>query len=176
MKTYTDIEQKRIIAENLQELITRSGKDQRNIASDLDINPPTFNQWVTGKATPQVSTLRKVANYFKVPFTYLINDHDDLISEEGKSTEVLPPDLANMYLELSPDGKETVHETIRSEHGKYNKQLTDYKRAISLDKITTLEDARAILGNSAAFGGFATDEQLIAMANIVLKDSKKKKK
>lgn len=173
MKTYTDLEQKRIIAENLQELIDHSGKDQKNIAIDLGINPPTFNQWVTGKATPQVSTLRKVANYFHVPFSYLINKRDDVESE--KNIEVLPPFLAKKYSELDDRGKEIVNAAIDKEYDRLQKNITDFKRAMELDKITTIEDAQALLVDASAFGGYVSNENLIEMANNVLLKLKKEK-
>lgn len=73
----TDEEQKRILSENLKFFIARSGKDQKQIAIDLDINPPTFNQWVKGKAIPTVSVLRKIACYFNVNLTDIVDKKND---------------------------------------------------------------------------------------------------
>lgn len=175
MKTYNDLEQKRIIAENLQELISRSGKDQKDVAFDLELNPPTFNQWVTGKATPQVSTLRKVANYFKVPFSYLINDHADL-DDEDKSLEVLPPDIAMKYYELDENSKLLINSYIDYEYEKHTRKVKAYLKAINLDKIESIDDAKALIGESVAFDGMATDKEIIQLANEVLKFKKKKAK
>ena len=172
MKLYSELEQKKIIAENLQELIKKSNKDQRDIAIDLDVNPPTFNQWVTGKATPQVSTLKKVANYFKVSLSYLVNNHTDL-DEDDNSVEVLPIEYAIKYSKLDIQFKQSVLKTIDVEYEKQETLFSEYNRVISLDKIDNLDDARIILGNAAAFGGAATDKELIDMANIVLKVRKK---
>ena len=54
MSYLDDQRQKEIFSENLTYYIEQSGKDQKRIAIELDINPPTFNQWVTGKAIPSV--------------------------------------------------------------------------------------------------------------------------
>ena len=78
MGYYTDQEQKDIIAKNLIALISSSGKDQRDISIDLDVNPPTFNQWVNGKAIPSISMLRKVAEYFNVNLSGIIDREADL--------------------------------------------------------------------------------------------------
>lgn len=172
MEIYSDIEQKQVIANNLQELIKRANKDQREIAFDLDVNPPTFNQWVTGRSIPQVSTLRKVANYFKVSLSYLINKHTD-IDEDITSVEVLPIEHALKYSKLDTSYKQSVLAAIDNEYEKQESLIKEYNRVMSLKKITNLDDAKIILGNAAAFGGYATDEELLKMANAVLLARKK---
>lgn len=70
----SDSEQKMILAKNLTNYIEISGKDQKQIAVELDINPPTFNQWVNGKAIPSVSTLKRIAAYFNATLSQLVDD------------------------------------------------------------------------------------------------------
>ena len=70
----TDNEQRSIISSNLKHLIGMSGKEQKQIAFELDINPPTFNQWVMGKAIPSVTTLKSLASYFNVRLEDIVND------------------------------------------------------------------------------------------------------
>lgn len=72
-----DQEQREIISRNLKKLIERSGKDQKQIAFDLRINPPTFNQWVTGKAIPAVTILQTLAEYFGVRLEAIVNDEPE---------------------------------------------------------------------------------------------------
>ena len=60
----TDDEQKKIISDNLQTLIDQSGKEQKQISIDLEIQPTTFNSWVKGRAMPPVSQLQRIAAYF----------------------------------------------------------------------------------------------------------------
>lgn len=72
----SDNEQRQIISENLTRYILLSGKDQKDIAIDLDVNPPTFNQWVNGKAAPSVSMLKRLAAYFSVPLTGIVNPYN----------------------------------------------------------------------------------------------------
>lgn len=72
----TDQEQKEIISKNLDYLIALSGKDQKQIAIEIDVNPPTFNQWVNGKAIPSVPMLKRVAAYFGVALSQLVNKED----------------------------------------------------------------------------------------------------
>ena len=71
-------EQKLIFAQNLQKYIRMSGKEQKQICADLGINEPTFSQWVNGISFPRdISTIRKVADYFNVGLTKLTDPSDD---------------------------------------------------------------------------------------------------
>lgn len=74
MSYLDDQRQKMILSDNLTYYIERSGKDQKKIAIELDVNPPTFNQWVTGKAIPSVSTLKRLAAYFNLTLSELVNE------------------------------------------------------------------------------------------------------
>jgi transcriptional regulator with XRE-family HTH domain len=69
----TDKEQKEIFADNLLFYIRRSGKDQKQVAFDLDIKPTTLNQWVRGISLPSVATIKKIAEYFDIPFSMLVD-------------------------------------------------------------------------------------------------------
>ena len=74
MGTYNDDqEQKKIISANLTRLLLTIPKDQKQIAIELDVNPPTFNQWVNGKAIPSVSMLKRIACYFRVPLSSIVD-------------------------------------------------------------------------------------------------------
>lgn len=73
----TDHEQREIISKNLKKLIERSGKEQKQIAFDLRVNPPTFNQWVTGKSIPAVTVLQTLAEYFGVRLEAIVNDDSE---------------------------------------------------------------------------------------------------
>lgn len=68
-----DNEQKRIFSDNLTRYIIMTGKEQKDIAIELDVNPPTFNQWVNGKAIPSVSTLKRLAAYFHITLSELVD-------------------------------------------------------------------------------------------------------
>lgn len=76
MAVYSEEEQRKILASNLQYQIEISGKDQRKICADLEINPPTFNQWANGKAIPNISTLRRLMKYFNCTMSALIDPLD----------------------------------------------------------------------------------------------------
>ena len=111
----TDIpidEQKRIFSANLQRYIRISGKEQKQICSDLGINESTFSQWVNGLAIPRnVSTIRKLADYFNVGMTKLINPEpeDDSAADIAQALEVY-----KKYKNALPQVQEIVLNLVRS--------------------------------------------------------------
>lgn len=82
----SDSEQKKIFSYNLEELVDMSGKDQKQIAVELDVNPPTFNQWVMGKAIPSVSMLKRISAYFNVTLSQLVDEPEPKIGLQSKMT------------------------------------------------------------------------------------------
>lgn len=67
-------EQKRIFAMNLTNLVSASGKMQKEIAEDLGIKNTTFNNWCKGIALPTVSKIQMLADYFKVGKSALVDE------------------------------------------------------------------------------------------------------
>lgn len=45
--------QRKIFAKNLNFYISKSGKQQNEVAKDLGFSPTTFNTWCMGKAMPK---------------------------------------------------------------------------------------------------------------------------
>lgn len=72
---YTDEEQKRIFAKNLNYYITKSGKQQKEVAEDLGFSYTTFNTWCKGKILPKAGKIQAIADYFRVLTTQLTDDH-----------------------------------------------------------------------------------------------------
>lgn len=70
-------EQKKIFAKNLAYYIGQSGKQQKEIAAELGISPTTFNTWCVGKIIPSMGKVQKIADYFHIGKT-------DLLEERGE--------------------------------------------------------------------------------------------
>ena len=62
----TDEEQKRIFSNNLNKYISRSGKQQKEIAEAIGANASTFNMWCKGNSMPNVGKIQKLADYFGI--------------------------------------------------------------------------------------------------------------
>lgn len=101
-----DQAQKKILSDNLTYYIELSGKDQKQIAIELDINPPTFNQWANGKAIPSVSQLKRVAAYFNIGLIDLVNSRTDRASKFVLSSHERT--LVDAYRMAAPGIKQSV--------------------------------------------------------------------
>lgn len=69
--------------ENLKYLRKSKDLTQKEIAEDLGITQPTYQQWESGKRSPTAETLEKLADYFDVTTDYLLG-------REDKEDEVSP--------------------------------------------------------------------------------------
>ena len=70
----TDEEQKRIFSKNINFYISQSGKQQKEVANDLGFNPTPFNTWCVGKIVPSAGKVQKIADYFNIGKSDLLDD------------------------------------------------------------------------------------------------------
>lgn len=73
----TDKEQREIFGSNLRYLVDQTGKEQKEVADELDVPPTTFNSWYMGKVVPNIKTLHMLADYFNCSILDLIDEHDE---------------------------------------------------------------------------------------------------
>lgn len=121
---------------------------------------------------PSIDTIKKAAKGMHTSFDEIFNKLDDdmIIHIEGTpstSKITMPNDVAELFNQLTQESKEAVYQKVRDEYEKNKDLITEYQRVINLDKITSIEDARILLDNTAAFGGVVGDEQLIELANVI---------
>lgn len=67
---------KEILSKNLKRHIAISGKDRGEIAKDLGFSYSTFTDWINGNTYPRIDRIEKLANYFKINKSDLIEDKD----------------------------------------------------------------------------------------------------
>ncbi len=85
----TEEEQKKIFSKNLNYFIANSGKQQKEVASDLGISPTTFNTWCVGKIMPRMGKVQAIADYFGIGKSDLIDDKSSLIGQRTKKGIVI---------------------------------------------------------------------------------------
>lgn len=73
----TDEKQKLLFSSNLSRLIEERNLKQAEIAEYIGVSPQTFNTWVKGIAFPRMGKVQKIADFFNVPKSYLIEEHPD---------------------------------------------------------------------------------------------------
>ena len=78
----TDTEQKNIFAKNLNYYLTISEKTQKEVADAIQVSPQTFNTWCQGKALPRMGKVQKLADYFHIQKSLLIDKHK---SDQGSN-------------------------------------------------------------------------------------------
>lgn len=69
-----DEEQKKIFSKNLNKYLTLFGKTQKEVADAIDVSPQTFNTWCQGIALPRMGKVQRLADYFGVGKTDLIDE------------------------------------------------------------------------------------------------------
>ena len=71
-------ENKSTLSKNLKKYIAKSGKDRGEVAADLGISYSTLTDWVNGKKYPRINNIEKLAGYFNVSKSDLIEDFDEI--------------------------------------------------------------------------------------------------
>ena len=108
----SDIGNKEIFANNLLYYIETSGKSQKEIAEEIEVSPSTFNEWVKGKKYPRIDKIEKLANYFRIPKSSLIegkknNTYDKPTLTEGEEM------LLDLFRQVPEESQQMVIEMIR---------------------------------------------------------------
>ena len=84
----SDIGNKEIFSKNLLYYVKMSGRDQKEIAEYVGVAPSTFNEWIKAKKYPRIDKIEKLANYFGILKSDLIEEKIKKKSpEEPKLTE-----------------------------------------------------------------------------------------
>lgn len=78
----TDDEQKMIFSKNLNHYVHISGKQQKEIAEQLKFNPKTFNGWCKGLSMPTMGKVQKIADFFEIGKSDLLDDKSSLLGKE----------------------------------------------------------------------------------------------
>ncbi len=85
----TDEEQKKIFSKNLTHYVYSSGKQQKDIAEELCFNQKTFNGWCKGISMPTMGKVQKIADYFGIGKSDLIDDKSTILNKPRKKGVVI---------------------------------------------------------------------------------------
>ena len=80
---------KEVLAKNLKKYIAKSGKDRSDIAKDLGFPYSTLTDWVNGKKYPRINNIEKLANYFKVSKSDLIEDFEEIKKDNDRLSTII---------------------------------------------------------------------------------------
>lgn len=57
-----------------EKLLKDSGKTSYQVSKDTGIAQSTISEWKSGRSKPKADKLQKLADYFKVPITYFLEN------------------------------------------------------------------------------------------------------
>ena len=63
-----------IFTKNLKMYMEQFGKNQKEMAAIVGVSPPTFHDWLKGKKMPRMNNVQKLADYFGVKLSDLIEE------------------------------------------------------------------------------------------------------
>lgn len=83
------VENKEILSKNLKKYISKSGKDRTTIAEELELSYSTLTDWVNGKKYPRINNIEKLAVYFNVSKTDLIEDFEAIKKDNDRLATIV---------------------------------------------------------------------------------------
>lgn len=105
----TEEEQKKIFSQNLKKYLNENRLNQNEVAKDIGVSPQTFNTWCKAKAIPRMGKIEKLANYFKI-------QKSDLIDQQTPPAQKTINDIDFSHLT-----KEELEEVAEENHIPYTK-------------------------------------------------------
>lgn len=69
-----ELNNREVFAKNLVRYMERSGRTQREVSEYMGVASSTFNEWMKGKKYPRMDKVEKLANYFGILKSDLIEE------------------------------------------------------------------------------------------------------
>ena len=80
---------KETLSKNLKKYISKSGKDRSMIAEDLGFPYSTLTDWINGKKYPRINNIEKLAAYFEVSKSDLIEDFEEIKKDNDRLVAII---------------------------------------------------------------------------------------
>ena len=109
----SNIGNKEIFSKNLSYYVKISGRDQKEIAEYLGVAPSTFNEWIKAKKYPRIDKIEKLANYFGILKSDLIEEKDVKNSPEEPKLSEGEKVLLDLFRRVPKNKQELVLQMIR---------------------------------------------------------------
>lgn len=88
---------KQVFSKNLRKYMADSGKTQKELADVIGVSAPTFNEWISGKKFPRIDKIQKLADYFGILKSDLIEEK--LTPEKEKDNDLLAEIIVRMRMD-----------------------------------------------------------------------------
>ena len=113
----TDEEQRKIFGKNLSRYVALSGKDQKEVAKELGFAPTTFNTWCVGKIIPTMGKVQKIADYFEIGKSDLLDDKysiENALENAKINKDAQLRRMLSYFEKLRPEQKDIIEKMIKS--------------------------------------------------------------
>lgn len=79
---------------NLKQLRLSYNLTQKQLAEELDISQQAYMKWETGKTSPTLTSLEKIANFFDIPMSILVSNNviqlEDILNADNIDFNGIP--------------------------------------------------------------------------------------
>lgn len=82
------MDNKNIFASNLRRYMELNGKSRKDVAEAIGVSYYTFTDWVTGKKYPRMDKVEKLAAYFGILKSDLIEEKTEEFREAQKKNDI----------------------------------------------------------------------------------------
>ena len=115
------IENKDILAKNLRRYINMSGKDRKEVARALGLPYSTLTDWVNANKYPRINNIEKMAEYFGVSKSDLIEDFEQKKKDNDAMADII------VKIRMNKDLLEVVDKVVSLDNAQINslKHLLD---------------------------------------------------
>ena len=104
---------KETFAKNLSYLIDKHGIEQKELAEIVGVAPSTFNAWVKAKKYPRIDKIERLANYFGILKSDLIEEKENNSPTITLSLTKSEESLLNLFRRLPEDKQKMVLQMIQ---------------------------------------------------------------
>lgn len=124
---------KEIMSKNLKHYLSMSGKDRTVICDELGFKYSTFTEWLNGKKYPRIEKIEKMADYFGIQKSDLIEAQEDNLKKVYLDQVMKADVIFYKDLELNKDSRDRIYSTLEFI---YTNQNTKEEEQTSLNKIS----------------------------------------
>lgn len=108
------MESKEILAKNLRKYIAISGKDRKEIARALGFPYSTLTDWMNANKYPRINNIEKMAEYFGVSKSDLIEDHEQKQKDNDALADII------VKIRMNKDLMEVVNKIVSLDNAQIN--------------------------------------------------------
>lgn len=114
-------EQSRIIARNLERLLSDNHMSQARLAEILGVSESAVGKWILRRNSPSMGNIQKIADYFNIPKSFILEDSHATYHTDPETTRIAQEIYEDKELRLlfadakdaSPQQLKTIHNLLK---------------------------------------------------------------